>query len=313
MRFCPGCGTGDRNEFRITDAGNTRLYCKRCEAEQARERRKRNGATTDIAAAFDGLDFIVTEDDGATIRDAYQATDWQPKRSHVLPRSAKSTVVCVPDIHFPWHSERGLSLCLDIISAAQPQLVIQLGDLYDLLSFSRYSRSHDLYTPADELSRGRKAAEDFWREVSRRAPGARRIQLRGNHDDRACKRVAEALPEIATLVNPVIDALFQFDGVETIQDSRMEFEYEGTLYMHGYGRFGSHAKRNLQNTVTGHLHRGGVEFVPSARGSIWELNAGFLGDHEAPVFSYHAQKKAHGTTLGVGIVDQWGPRFVPFD
>jgi hypothetical protein len=61
--------------------------------------------------------------------------------------------------------------------------------------------------------------------------------------------------------------------------------------------------------VCGHLHRGGLSFAP---GGNWELNAGWLGDRHAPVFGYHQLKRFHGTTLGVSIVDQMGPRFVPF-
>lgn len=230
-----------------------------------------------------------------------------------LPRAGKSTVLCIPDIHFPWHSERGLALLYDLAAVGQPNLIIQLGDLYDLLAFSRFSRSHNLYTPAEELDSARRHAVSMWRRLAELCPRSKRVQIRGNHDDRASKRVAEVLPEIEHLVTPAIAALFQFDGVETFQDSRMEYEFEGVLYQHGHMPGGRHFLHNMQPTVTGHTHKGGTWYKALADQTIWELNAGFLGDHHAPVFSYHAQARLHGTTLGCGWIDQYGPRFIPFD
>lgn len=137
--------------------------------------------------------------------------------------------------------------------------------------------------------------------------------MRGNHDDRASKRVSEALPELEHLVTPAIAALFQFDGVLTVQDSRMEYEHEGVLYMHGYlGGTGRHLAHNLRSTVHGHTHKGNVTYRHTGEGTVWELDAGFLGDIDAPVFTYSAQKRMHGTTLGCGWIDQYGPRFIPF-
>ncbi len=337
MSFCPGCGTGEASAFRLRkDTRRPRVYCRACEAKQRDLRRDREplppealvGTLQDrihkdlpgvrpaasVRVTYNDLGRaapeIVREDaEIAPDRFGYGEGPGKP-----LPRAVLGTVLCVPDIHFPWHSERGLRLVLDLVAAAQPSLVIQLGDLYDLLSFSRYPRSHNLYTPAAELSLARQLAADFWYQVRKRSPASRCVQLRGNHDERAHKRVTESLPAIETLVSPALGELFSFDGVETVQDPRMEWEFEGVLYQHGYlGGTGRHLAHNLRPTVHGHTHKGNVTYRHTEAGTIWELDAGFLGDVSAPVFTYTSQKKLHGTTLGCGWIDQWGPRFIPFE
>ena len=156
-------------------------------------------------------------------------------------------------------------------------------------------------------------AEEFWREAKKAAPNARCIQKCGNHDDRPKKRLAEQLPELLDWVKPGMDAIFKFDGVETQNDAREEFEHNGVLYHHGHSTFGKHYLYNNKCTVNGHLHRGAVEYKQTAEGMIWELNAGCGIDANAPVFTYHSQKRMHGITLGLGYVDKYGPRFMPYE
>lgn len=234
------------------------------------------------------------------------------RRAYNRPVTRAGSIVALPDIHFPFHHEGVYAWALDIIAKHQPELIIQLGDLFDLISFTKYPRSHNIFMPRDEIAEARELAVEMWREVGKAAPKAKRVQLKGNHDDRAQKRVIEAIPALESLVVPTIDALFQFDGVKTINSSREEFEYNGILFHHGHQRFGQHYLWNNMNTVNGHLHKGGVLFKQTRDGVIWELNAGFMGNLEAPVFTYNAQKKIHGRTLGIGLIDELGPRFCPY-
>src|SRR5262245_40150163 len=128
MNFCPGCGDGDEENRRLERGKYRRTFCKSCEAGQRRERRNVNPEPS--GQTFSTTDESMLED---RLRDPEFRYRFQERqRLHSMPRAGKSTVLCVPDIHFPWHSERGLALTLDIVQAAQPDLVIQLGDLYDL-------------------------------------------------------------------------------------------------------------------------------------------------------------------------------------
>lgn len=118
--------------------GDLSYYCRDCKRENNRENyaKRRSGRTRARERAVDGL-----------------------------PREGTTTVVALPDTHFPFHSERWLRLALELVGDLKPGVVIQLGDLYDLLSFSKYPRSFNVLTPRDEIDEARKCAEDLRAEI----------------------------------------------------------------------------------------------------------------------------------------------------
>lgn len=75
-------------------------------------------------------------------------------------------------------------MVLGIIKESQPDLVVHLGDLldcYDISSFGKDpTRKHTLQTEID-------LAREHLHQVSQLAPGARKILLGGNHEDRLRK------------------------------------------------------------------------------------------------------------------------------
>lgn len=223
----------------------------------------------------------------------------------------RGTVLCIGDTHFPWHNNEALKDVYTIAAAYKPAYIVQLGDLYDFYSFSRYPRSVNTISPRDELEKGRQSALFMWKSLREASPDSKCYQLMGNHDDRPIKRIISSFPEGEDWIVAGLRDLFEFDGVETINHSRQELVIEGTYYMHGYRKHGEHARWNRASTVVGHLHRGGVLYWQGEESTIFELNAGCLVDCDAPVFSYNAQKNMHGMTIGVGLVDRMGPRFIP--
>lgn len=235
-----------------------------------------------------------------------------PTFQPVAQDEGRTTVVAFGDTHFPFHHREALWRAVDIAEKTKPDVVVQLGDLYDSFSFSKYPRSHNVITPDNEFEEGRHHALAFWKAVRQACPDAQCFQLRGNHDDRPLKRVVESMPAGESFVVQGLRELYAFDGVTTLDDSAEELEVDGVLYQHGrFSQIGQHLAWNQQSTVCGHLHRGGLVFRARADAIHFELNAGWLGDRKAPVFSYHAQKRMHGTTLGLGVVDPLGARFIP--
>lgn len=221
----------------------------------------------------------------------------------------RSLVLAIPDLHLPFHSRAALSQLLDLCAEIQPDVVVQLGDFYDLFAFSKYPRSANLMTPNDELDQGRAYGEWLWQEIRRLAPSATCYVLAGNHDARAHKRALEHFQAAERFVDDGVRELMTFPGVTLVPVTRERLEVDGIVYQHGHLRMGNHAQANRQHTVTGHLHRGGVVHVQDGR--AWELNCGWLGSVDFEVFSYVGQRRAHGTTLGCGVVDSLGPRFIP--
>lgn len=213
-------------------------------------------------------------------------------------------------MHLPWVDAGALSAVYLAIEREKPDVVIQLGDIFDMYAQSKFPRSHDICTPKEEMAEARQGAETFWatcRKVSGRK--TRHIQILGNHDARPSKRVAENYPEIASLLG--IDHLFKFAGVETVLDSRSELTIDGVIYTHGhYTKHGQHAAYYCRSVVHGHTHRGAVVYQKLHGRVIWELDCGHLADENSEPLQYMPTKTTKWTT-GFGLVDDYGPRFIP--
>lgn len=221
----------------------------------------------------------------------------------------KKTLV-IGDCHFPFHHKPALTWVLDLIKKLSPDRIIQVGDIYDMFSHTRFARSHDIMTPKQEVTEARVTAEEMWSIIQRYAPKAELYQILGNHDDRPKKRILDKYPELASIVD--ISHLWEFDGVKTIHDSREELILDGVIFMHGYRtKLGDHTKYNHMSTVHGHTHRGGTIFIPIKGMTLWELDAGYCGDPEAAALSYGPQK-INNWTLGCGWLDDEGPRFMVY-
>ncbi len=222
----------------------------------------------------------------------------------------KLKVLCIPDAHLPWIAVKKLYSILDIIEKEKPDVIMQLGDLFDFFSFSKFARSHDICTPEEEVGEAREFAVKMWENINKLCPRARKIQLLGNHEQRLFKRALERAPEIYSLVQQAGGELFKFKNVETINDTRCEMEIEGVVYCHGYlTKLGDHARYLLKPVVHGHSHRGGTHFFNLGGKMIWELDCGYLADPFQVPLQYGPTK----TTLwthGFGIVDKLGPRFI---
>lgn len=218
-------------------------------------------------------------------------------------------VVILGDLHAPFHCRKTVAKAIQLIKRLKPKLVVQIGDLYDLYSFSKFPRSLNVLTPQQEIRQGRGATEQLWEDIRAAAGrGVECFQLLGNHDERLAKRITEALPEIEGMAGL---GLWSFPGVQTMESERDELIIDGVIYMHGYRRHGDHVKYNLASTVCGHSHLGGVTFHPVKGKTLFELNAGYLGDAKATAMSYTKQSKISKWTKGVGVIDQHGPRFIP--
>jgi len=205
---------------------------------------------------------------------------------------------------------------VETVKRLKPDYVIQIGDLYDMYSWSKFPFKRDLYTPKDELARGREMAEEMWTRL-RKAAGpwkCKFIQMKGNHDERPTKRLLEKAPEFMSLMDDPLHELFKFKGVSTQREERDDFVLDGIVFMHGFrSKLGDHARHNGMSTVVGHSHRGGSIFLRLGAKTIWELNAGFCGDEHSVPMSYTRQTRTSTWTQGFAVVDEHGPRFIPLE
>jgi predicted phosphodiesterase len=234
------------------------------------------------------------------------------KPREIPPKQPWPRIAVISDIHWPFHNQKVIDAFLAFISENAPEYVIINGDAWDMYAHSKYPRSLMGFSPREEQDLSRKANEEFWIEVKRRAPKAKCIQMLGNHDIRPLKRVLEAYPAAEDWVDQMLRQLFTFDGVQTIYDSREEMMLPGNIMVHhGYrSKLGDHRDYAHCNAIIGHTHLGGSVFRQIRGQVLWELNSGVAGDPEAKQLSYSPQKITHWTP-GFGWVDEHGPRFIP--
>lgn len=220
-------------------------------------------------------------------------------------------ILILGDIHFPYHNKKALKEAMYAVKHEKPTHVVQIGDLYDQYSFSRFTRKN-LTLPEQELREARLHAEDMWESCNR---SARKYQLLGNHDIRLIKRAEERLPEAQDLIKRSMLELYRFKGVRTIEDDRDLFKIGDITFHHGYlSRLGDHMRYFGTSTVVGHSHVGGAVFEQRNGKTLFELNAGYLADETAEPLRYRPTKSSKWT-LGFGLITYRGqtpcPQFIP--
>lgn len=228
-----------------------------------------------------------------------------------LTHHGELRILAIGDTHFPFTDLKKLQEIYRISKDLKPTHIVQMGDLYDMYSFSRFSQSRNLIKPQDEIREGNRLAKDMWKRLNQISPYSKKFQLRGNHSDRIWKKIMEFAPQYESLIKGPIDTLFRYDGVNSFEDSRSELVINGIMFHHGWqSTIGAHARWYGQSTVVGHLHRGGIVFFPMKGVPIYELNCGFIADVNQLPLEY-GETKTNSWVPGVGIIDRLGPRFCP--
>ena len=218
-------------------------------------------------------------------------------------------IAAIPDTHFPFEDEIKLHNCITLISQLSPDAIIQVGDLRDQLSFSKYARnpSKMKFSPSEESTLARTKSCQMWEKIKKLNKKSKLFQMSGNHDERLSRKLQDKFPEAAFIGEQWTKAQMSFPGVETVED---EFILDNIMFMHGMRKAGEHAKYNQMNTITGHTHKGRIEYFANRHGPYWEMNCGWLGDKEAYPFSYKLQKVIDDTHHGFGFIENGQPRFI---
>lgn len=212
-------------------------------------------------------------------------------------------VFIIGDTHFPFHNDKALKEVLHLIKKEQPTHVVQIGDLLDQYSFSKYDKSLTIEANA-EISEGIRTASKMWKIVSKVAPKAKLIQVLGNHDVRVSKRIMERIPELEFLL---AKGIYTFPGVKVLKSDRDYITIDGVVYCHGwFSKSADHVRHFGCPVVHGHLHTPSV----STQGpGLWSMDVGYLADRHSLPLSY-TQSKLTKWTLACGIVEDGKPRLI---
>lgn len=118
------------------------------------------------------------------------------------PTTGFITAVLWGDTHIPFQDDTALRVVAQIIRAAQPTMLVHVGDLLDCYHLSRFDKNPArMHRLQDEIDQGRQHLAAF----GLLAPKARKIFLEGNH----CDRLRRALWNMP----PQAEALMRLDAV----------------------------------------------------------------------------------------------------
>lgn len=225
-------------------------------------------------------------------------------------------IVCIPDVHVPYHHPRALRALTKMIGDVQPDRVIQLGDFLDMLAPARWSRGlvQEYAAGVDHEARvGREALGDI-RAVYK---GPMEI-LDGNHEDRLHAYIRSHAPALAGIV-PNTRELLKLDDLGIEQVKQPHKLAQGTLAIHGKALSSTQSSagqsafkervRHGQSIVQGHTHRLGLGYDTADRTRFW-MECGWLGNIRT-AGSYLAFKGVANWQIGFGYLVLDGSHVTP--
>jgi hypothetical protein len=102
----------------------------------------------------------------------------KPRRPRQNRGLRRLRILVLGDIHFRWPHRKALEWSLRYARSYRPNLVVQVGDLYDKYNWSRFPKSLSLCTPEEEETESRAMAEDYFGKLVQVTPGAERLITR---------------------------------------------------------------------------------------------------------------------------------------
>lgn len=211
--------------------------------------------------------------------------------------------IAIPDVHVPYHDPKIIGIILRAADAIGATRCVQLGDLTDCYSVSRFPKSRDRRLDiAWELD----STAELVNVLDKAFPDERVITL-GNHDVRMERYVAEKAPEIAALFPTYVERIgFKERGWRVT--NYMDGTRIGDLNVtHEVGFSGAHAAQQTlgvysSSVIFGHTHRIGFAVAGDLDGKR-RVGAmlGWCGDVEKIDYHYRA-RVARESSHGFGIV-----------
>lgn len=218
-------------------------------------------------------------------------------------------VICVPDIHAPYHDEKALALVDKVARDFRPRDLIQIGDLGDMYQVSAFGKDHDRLPLNEEIAgtQAVRALLDSWDSLR-----SKRITL-GNHEDRWDRwlqnpKNADELERYLGIGRDVtVSDLFKLEAngweVTAYRDHTVLGKVHFTHDVGTGGKFATNAAGETfgHSVVIGHHHAMQMFVLGNAVGERWGAwQFGWLGDLGRATYE-HRIKKQRQWTLGFGV------------
>lgn len=150
-----------------------------------------------------------------------------------LPQKILNTVdlkaLVIADLHIPYHNCDYIELALSVAESRGVNTIIILGDLLDMYKVSRFCKDPKKRNIEDEIH----TAKIFLQDLRKRFPSARIIFKTGNHDERLEKYVFDKAPELAGLLEHLLEEKLELEKLN-IEYIRNFFKIGKLWYIHGH-------------------------------------------------------------------------------
>lgn len=216
-------------------------------------------------------------------------------------------VFIISDLHSPFESKVALELVLAALTDFQADVFVSLGDFMDCFSVSHWSKSPErALSLRDEIVH----AASLLDEIEARTPGARRIWIDGNHEDRLQRYMQDKAPELFSLVN-LPELLHLHDRGWEYVPYKQSVRVGRLNLTHDVGSAGRYVTYKAldtfqANVATGHTHRLGYAVEGDATGDSHVSHMlGWLGDVEQIDYTHRVKaNREWALGFGYGYVDR---------
>ena len=224
-------------------------------------------------------------------------------------------VVIISDTQLPYEDRRALNNVIKFIGDYQPDQVIQIGDLMDYPTPSRWNkgtREEFAQLVREHSDYGKRKFLEPLRAVYDGPIGI----LEGNHDLRPRTYLSQYAPALAEFEDVLrFEVLLDFDGFGVEKVPALTPVGPDTLLMHGHEKKGSsrlpaglaflHAEALDANVVCGHTHKLGVRrhtrgYVGGKITTRWGFEVGCLMDRAKA--QYLGETGSVNWQLGFGLL-----------
>lgn len=214
-------------------------------------------------------------------------------------------VLIVSDLHIPFEHKNALKFVSNTYKNYNCNEIVFIGDVFDVYSLSKYTKSPSSYNVIDEFNLSIKKIKEWSKEF----PIAKCVL--GNHEIRINKKLTEnGIPK------EFIKTFNELWELPNTWKWKYEFIINNIHYLHG-NRDGMYSHVNIardirESVVTGHTHSsGGTHFLSNFSNTIFAMNVGCLINKDSYAFNYSGEQ-SRKQVLGCGVVLNNFPIFIPF-
>lgn len=234
------------------------------------------------------------------------------------------TTLLVPDIQWPYHDQLMLDKLIKVAADEQPDQIVQIGDGIDFPQVSQWSiGTAGAYAPTlqQHISGYR---DGFLKLMQRAAPDAKKVWLKGNHDERLEWFVNKYAPALASLDALSTENLFGLAELGWTYESGPLRIGTNTMAVHGHEAPGYAATLSAwdtkfskrygsdQNYVFGHTHQPGI--VTRAYGYNGKVKPRFtmnIGSVMDPVQATYVKDGSVSWVMSFALLRDDGKRVYP--